>query len=51
MPNPNQLLADLVAALNSTYWSCWQSTTKFDAQLQAAEEYLKALKEIDHATN
>ena len=47
MPNPNQLLADLVDALNATYWPSWQSTATFDNQLQAAEAYLNAIKEIE----
>ena len=51
MPNPNQLLADLVEALNATYWSSWQATDKFSEQLLAAEKYLDAIKEIDHATD
>lgn len=49
MPNPNQLLADLVAALNATHWSSWQTTDKFSKQLEAAENYINALKEIEHA--
>lgn len=50
IPNPNQLLADLVAALNATYWSSWQSTDRFMPQLEAAEAYVNGLKEIVHAT-
>ena len=50
MPNPNQLLTDLVAALNATHWSSWQSTDKFMPQLEAAEAYVNGLKEIGHAT-
>jgi hypothetical protein len=38
--NPVQLLADLVAALDSTHWSSWQSTANFDKQLDAAREYV-----------
>ena len=38
--NPVQLLADLVAALDNTYWSSWQSTARFDAELIAARAYL-----------
>ena len=45
--NPNQLLADLVAALNATHWSSWQSTDKFMPQLEAAEAYVSRLKEIE----
>ena len=44
MDNPNQLLADLVKALDSTYWSSWQTTYKFEQQLAAAREYLEKLK-------
>ena len=44
MDNPNQLLDDLVKALDSTYWSSWQTTAKFDKQLDAAREYVEKLK-------
>ena len=47
LPNPNQLLADLVAALNATHWSSWQTTDTFSKQLEAAETYTNALKEIE----
>lgn len=47
LPNPNQLLADLVDALNATHWSSWQSMATFANQLQAAESYLNAIKEIE----
>ena len=47
LPNPNHLLADLVAALNATYWSSWQNTATFANQLQAAEDYINTLKEIE----
>ena len=47
LPNPNQRLADLVADLNATHWSSWQSMAKFANQLQAAEAYLNAMKEIE----
>ena len=50
IPNPNQLLADLVAALNATHWSSWQSTDRFMPQLEAAEDYASRLKGIGHAT-
>ena len=36
MDNPNQLLADLVKALDSTNWSSWQTTAAFDKQLEEA---------------
>ena len=48
LPNPNQLLADLVDALNATHWSSWQTTYKFSKQLEAAEAYIAELKEIEH---
>ena len=38
--NPVQLLADLVAALDRTSWSSWQSTATFDTQLTKAREYI-----------
>ena len=38
--NPVQLLADLVAALDATHWSSWQSTATFNTQLDAAREYI-----------
>lgn len=44
MDNPNQLLADLVKALDITNWSSWQTTAKFDKQLDAAREYVEKLK-------
>ena len=44
MDNPNQLLDDLVKALDSTYWSSWQTTAKFDKQLDAARAYVEKLK-------
>ena len=47
LPNPNQLLADLVDALNATHWSSWQSMATFANQLQAAEIYINAIKEIE----
>ena len=39
--NPVQLLADLVDALDSTYWSSWQPTNKFADQLDAARTYVE----------
>ena len=44
MDNPNQLLDDLVKALDSTYWSSWQTTASFENQLDAAREYVEKLK-------
>ena len=44
MANPNQLLAELVKALDSTNWSSWQTTASFDKQLDAAREYVEKLK-------
>ncbi len=39
--NAINVLKNLVDALNSTYWSSWQSTAKFDDQLTKAEEFLE----------
>ena len=47
MDNPNQLLDDLVKALDSTYWSSWQTTAKFDKQLDAAREYVEKLNDAE----
>lgn len=44
MDNPNQLLDDLVNALDSTNWSSWQTTSSFDKQLEEARTYLEKLK-------
>ena len=44
MDNPNQLLDDLVKALDSTNWSSWQTTASFEHQLDAAREYVEKLK-------
>ena len=44
MDNPNQLLDDLVKALDNTNWSSWQTTAAFEKQLDAAREYLEKLK-------
>lgn len=38
--NPVEILANLVDALNSTYWSSWQNTANFSDCLRVAEEYL-----------
>mgnify|MGYP003598799718 CR=1 FL=1 len=38
MDSPNQLLDDLVKALDSTNWSSWQTTATFAKQLDAARE-------------
>ena len=44
MDNPNQLLDDLVKALDNTNWSSWQTTANFEKQLEAAREYVEKLK-------
>ena len=44
MDNQNQLLADLVKALDSTNWSSWQTTAAFDKQLEEARAYVEKLK-------
>ena len=50
MDNPNQLLDDLVKALDSTNWSSWQTTAAFEKQLDAAREYVDKLKENEDGT-
>lgn len=42
--NPNQLLADLVKALDSAFICYLQSTAYWQEQLDAAREYLDKLK-------
>ena len=37
-----QLLADLVAGLEATHWSSWQTTAHFDSALDAARAALAA---------
>ncbi len=44
MDNPNQLLADLVKALDEAYISSWQSTAAWQKQLDAAREYVEKMK-------
>lgn len=38
--NALEILKDLVDALDSTTWSSWQTTARFQDQLEAAREYL-----------
>ena len=40
-----QLLADLVAGLEATHWSSWQTTAHFDSALDAARAALAAKDE------
>lgn len=35
------ILAELVSALENTNWSSWQTTARFDEQLQSAIKYLE----------
>lgn len=44
LENPNQLLDNLVKALDNAFISSWQSTAAWQKQLDAAREYLDALK-------
>ena len=44
MKNPNQLLDDLVKALDNAFIGSWQSTAAWQKQLDAAREYLDELK-------
>ena len=34
------LLKELVVALDKTYWSSWQSTARFDPQLNHARNFI-----------
>jgi hypothetical protein len=43
MDNPNQLLADLVKALDNAFISTWQSTAAWDKQLDAARKYVEKM--------
>jgi hypothetical protein len=45
LPNPVQLLADLVHALENAYISSWQSTAAWQQQLDDAKDYLDTVKE------
>ena len=38
------LLKELVAALDETHWSSWQSTARFDSQLTHARSFLAELE-------
>lgn len=42
--NPNELLANLVKALETAFISTWQSTHHWDKELQEAKDYLEKLK-------
>jgi hypothetical protein len=44
MDNPNQLLADLVKALDGAFISTWQSTAAWQKQLDAARAYVEKMK-------
>lgn len=44
MDNPNQLLENLVNALDNAYISSWQSTASWQQQLDAARAYVAKLK-------
>lgn len=43
--NPNELLADLVRALDNAFISSWQSTAAWNNELAAAREYVERLKQ------
>ena len=43
MDNPNELLADLVKALDRAYISSWQSTADWRKQLDATREYIERI--------
>lgn len=38
-------LRELVRALDRTHWSSWQTTAKFDRELESAREFLKGYDE------
>ena len=42
-PDPLDLLADLVRALDKTNWSSWQTTAPFAKELDRARDYLDNL--------
>ena len=47
MDNPNQLLADLVKALDTAFICNLQSTHEWGKQLDAAREYIEKLEGAD----
>jgi hypothetical protein len=47
MDNPNELLKNLVKALDNAFISTWQSTAAWQKQLDAAREYVKKLDGVD----
>lgn len=46
MDNPNELLAELVKALDNAFISTWQSTAAWQKQLDAARDYVERQQEI-----
>ena len=44
MDNPNQLLADLVKALDEAFICDMQSTAAWDTQLDIAREYIERIE-------
>jgi len=44
MDNPNELLKELVQALDNAFISTWQSTHAWQKQLDAARDYVKKLE-------
>jgi len=51
MTQSEQLLKELVEALENTYWSSWQSTYQFDEQYRAAVDYLREREENEFIRN
>lgn len=43
MQNPNELLDDLVTALENAFISSWQTTHAWQAQLDSARAYLDSI--------
>lgn len=48
MDNPNELLAELVKALDNAFISTWQSTADWKKQLDAARAYVERQQEKQH---
>lgn len=50
LANPNELLADLVRALDRAYISSWQSTAEWQKELNAARDYIDAMRRMHDCT-
>lgn len=47
MNNQNELLANLVKALDSAFISTWQSTAAWQKELDAARAYVERIQEME----